>query len=123
MKKGLFCVVGKHDWLGCTCIKCGTRRDEGHDWNTGWGGWKETCKCGRCGATRDIHHDFSKDCRVCSLCGKFLSEEDAHHDWQFTCRCRLCGKDREHQWNGGCVCERCRATARISRATGWRILA
>lgn len=118
MKNRLLCLIGKHDWLGCTCMKCGMHRDEGHEWMAGWGGWKETCKCGRCGATRDVHHDFSKDCRVCSVCGKSLSEEDAQHDFFFACRCRLCGKDTEHQWNGGCKCTRCNSTRDEGHAWG-----
>jgi hypothetical protein len=38
------CSLNDHQWLGCKCTVCGKTRDEGHDW--------------------------SKDCEICSICGK-----------------------------------------------------
>ena len=110
MGKGLLCLFGKHDWRGCKCRKCGLLRDERHEWTTGWGSSTQRCKCLECGTTRNIHHDFRKNCSVCSVCGKTLSEEDTQHQWWGGCKCHLCGREREHLWAGGCTCTRCHLT-------------
>ena len=100
--KGCVCVrCGKkrdqgHDWDGCQCKICGKKRDQGHDW--------DGCQCKRCGKKRDQEHDW--DGCQCKRCGK---KRDQEHDWD-GCKCRRCGKtrDQEHDLDG-CKCRRCGA--------------
>ena len=135
----LLCLVKRHKWDGCTCLKCGITRDHEwdgckcknckaareHDWDHGcvcqrcgvgrehdWDG----CKCRRCQATRD--HDW--DGCTCLKCGITRDHEwdgckcknckaAREHDWDHGCVCQRCGVGREHDWDG-CKCRRCQAT-------------
>lgn len=115
------CVIGFHKWDGCVCIRCGTSRTEGHDWNKNceacskcgymrsdahkWRG----CKCCECGANREESHDWSKNCERCATCG-FIRHDT--HVWS-GCICRQCGitRDAEHNWKKNCgKCSVCGAT-------------
>ena len=106
---GLACKITGHKWNklpdgsdGCTCTRCGERRNEGHDWHF----------------TREredwifsSRHVIAGRFYVCSVCGHWETErvrqEHCTHDWD-SCRCRLCGltRDEGHDWNG-CKCARC----------------
>ena len=68
----LKCVIGLHEWAGCTCGKCGRTRDQGHDWS------KDCETCAKCGATRQSDPQWS-GCK-CSACGRTrnCSDEDIH---------------------------------------------
>lgn len=60
------CDVTRHIWDGCTCVRCGSTRNEGHTF-TG-------CSCSRCGlvtaqAKEDKCHDWHNG--MCSRCGQF----------------------------------------------------
>ncbi|MBR2852941.1 MAG: hypothetical protein IKE81_01335 [Clostridia bacterium] len=80
---------------GCVfvCSKCGTEWTS-HLWNSPRG-----CTCTRCGEKRDgvgINHDWD-GCK-CRMCGKRRNT----HDW-VGCRCRVCGQSRGpledgHHW-------------------------
>lgn len=62
------CRIKGHDWDGCACRRCGTKRDKAHDW--------DGCKCRRCSKTREEEHDW--DVCIYLRCGK--TREEAH-DW------------------------------------------
>lgn len=132
-----------HDWNGCVCNRCGTKRDKDHLW--------DGCKCKRCGTIsyKDHHHDWN-GC-VCRRCGRKKEADEVGHDWD-GCVCKRCGAKRNeghdwqylkledcsqrcskcneertqhgrpekfHDWNG-CVCKRCDAVARFdSSAHNW----
>ena len=94
------CLFG-HKWNGCTCSRCGEKRDEGHNWDLCNG------RCRICGKEHPVEHDW-KGCK-CQRCGK---TRDEGHDWDLcNGRCRICGKEHpvEHAWNG-CKCTRCGKT-------------
>ena len=76
------CNVAGHKWNGCTCQRCGTHRDEGHD-------WCNTCKCSICGKTRDEAHVWD-GCK-CRICGKI---RDENHRWK-NGKCVICGKKQD----------------------------
>ena len=95
---GLACKITGHKWNklpdgsdGCTCTRCGERRNEGHDWHF----------------TREredwifsSRHVIAGRFYVCSVCGHWETErvrqEHCTHDWD-SCRCRLCCRS-------GCCC-------------------
>ncbi len=105
---GGLCSIFGHKWNGCTCSRCGEKKDSGHSWNH--------CRCQICGKTRDEDHDWD-NCR-CLKCGKIRDEE---HRFSYTsvsdtiCEgtCRICGKkieqehDEEPQGNCTYKCRRC----------------
>ena len=109
---GLACTVRGHKWNklpdgrdGCTCTRCGERRDEGHDWHftferEDWAG----------GSRKVIRGQFN----VCSVCNRWelarSKQELCEHDWN-GCKCKLCSltRDEGHEWNG-CKCKRCGKT-------------
>lgn len=98
------CRIKGHDWDGCTCRRCGAKRDEAHDWNG--------CKCRRCRKTRDEGHDW--DVCICRRCGK---TRDEAHDWN-GCKCRHCGETRDegHQW--AITCPNCDGTGFVKCESG-----
>lgn len=101
-----------HTWKGCTCCRCGKKRDENHNWTKdcekcvrcgktrenahAWSG----CKCVNCGNIRDVAHVWSGGC-TCVNCGKI---RDVYHDWTSDCeKCAVCGKIRNNAhfvWKG-----------------------
>lgn len=101
---GIACKIAGHKWSGCTCARCGERRDEGHDWHVI--GRERRLKGG--GAIREC-------VSVCSICGRWLPAE---HDWQ-GCVCARCGERRDegHDWQG-CKCARCGKTRDESHVWG-----
>jgi len=134
---GFTCKIFGHKWNGCKCERCGTTRDEGHNWvivegkciekcsvcgkerniEHKWNG----CKCERCGNVRNEYdrHNWviveGKCVKVCSICGREDFQYNAHHSLQAVpnkCqeKCTICGftKDIEHQWANG-ICVRCGA--------------
>ena len=70
----LACRISGHKWNGCTCTRCGGRRDEGHDFHL----MERDChrKCSICGTTRSVDHDWN-GC-VCAHCGQ---KRDSDHTW------------------------------------------
>lgn len=111
------CSIFGHKWYGCTCSRCGIRRDAGHSW--------KKCRCEICGKIRDEDHEWDH-CR-CSKCGKtrdeehYFSYEHAEADGRLLCRgtCRICGKteesDHDEQAMGNCVykCRKCGFTRTV----------
>ena len=107
------CLFG-HKWNGCKCERCGTMRDEGHDYRPVDGLCQEQCaicgkrretahpwkgcKCERCGAIRDEGHDYRPvdgACEeACAICGKRREMAHAYEDVPGTGekRCVRCGK-------------------------------
>lgn len=81
----LLCMLGKHDWQGCKCEKCGTVRDSDHE-------FYEDRSYGRCCSC------------TCRICGKKI---DKDHYW-IGCKCNDCGKtrDEEHTFENG-ICSVC----------------
>ena len=128
---GLVCKIKGHAWNklpdgsdGCTCARCGERRNEGHDWhftlkreewtnarspNIIWGRFFvcSVCKRWETERVRQEHCTHDWDGCTCKLCGLTRNEG---HDWD-GCKCMRCGKTREegHDWDG-CTCKRCGKT-------------
>ena len=78
---GLACKIGGHKWNklpdgndGCTCTRCGERRNEGHDFHLVEGACRETCAI--CHTTRSIPHEWA-GC-TCARCGE---TRDRDHSW------------------------------------------
>jgi len=67
-KESSLCDIGRHDWHGCKCKRCGKTRDESHEW--------DGCKCKCCGKTRDESHYW--DGCTCKRCGVTRDEQ---HNW------------------------------------------
>lgn len=114
----LKCLIGLHQWNGCSCRFCRKKRDQEHHWSRNCEGgcylcsarrpnthkWSG-CRCEVCHEFRDKEHHWS-GCK-CSKCGK---TRDVEHQWS-GCICAVCGKvgDKGHSWNG-CVCSSCGRT-------------
>ena len=62
---GFTCKIFGHKWNGCKCIKCGVRRDEGHNYLIAEGKCVE--KCSICGKERTIEHEWNGG--KCKRCG------------------------------------------------------
>jgi len=79
MEVNMFCKFPyfKHKWDGCTCDRCGLRRDDDHKWNG--------CSCTRCPRKRDKGHKWN--CCICKICGKI----DDSKLWKKSI-CFKCGK-------------------------------
>ncbi len=86
------CLLKGHQWNGCTCVRCGEVRDEGHDvtGNTA-DGCTGTCRiCGRM-----IDHDWE-------AVSSYTAEEDTYDSagrpasdiTETVYRCRRCGKEK-----------------------------
>ncbi|MBQ3386908.1 MAG: hypothetical protein IJG53_06240 [Eggerthellaceae bacterium] len=101
---GLACKIAGHKWNGCTCTRCGERRNEGHDWQllvktT----YPRACKlkCSICGKEQPTEHDWN-GC-ICTRCGVTRSEGHILSAWQsdgqetHSRRCTVCGGARESQ--------------------------
>ena len=90
-----------HYYRGCTCIYCGRILHSTHNGI-----------CTYCGNKRKIsQHDYSKDCGICSKCGKTHPHPDSHK-WE-GCKCTICGKvrDEQHSWYKDCEkCSKCHKT-------------
>ena len=89
------CILGFHSWDGCTCTKCGKKRDEAHRLTE--------CKCEICGK---VLHKWDGGC-TCKVCG-IVGNQKAHR-WDGGCTCKVCGLVREkkgHKWDNG-VCSIC----------------
>ena len=89
----LVCKLSGHKWNGCTCARCGERRNEEHDWSA------------------FEYQDKRYHKRVCKICG---AAEKRFHTFQMLpgCvqKCDACGFEQPaHQWDG-CVCTNCGAT-------------
>ena len=91
----LACKITGHKWNklpngndGCTCSRCGKRRDEGHDWQFIVEEYTET-------VWLDKHH-VRRCAMQCSICGRTKSID---HDWD-GCICTRCGtkRNRDHVW-------------------------
>ena len=99
---GFICKIFGHKWNGCKCVKCGTTRDDGHNWLIVKGKCIE--KCSICGKERSVEHKWN-GCR-CERCGTIRDEQ---HDWDL-CKgkCKRCSKTQpeQHIWDG-CKCSRC----------------
>ncbi len=74
----ILCKMGMHKWQNCKCGRCGTVRDENHDF--------VHCKCSVCGKVRNQGHRYI-GCR-CTVCGKVRDE--GH--WYREGICAACGK-------------------------------
>ena len=79
-----FCAVGLHSWGGCSCTKCGLRRNKNHNWNN-------SCTCIKCGTKRDEKHDWDR-C-TCQNCGHIRNQ---FHEWN-GCKCMKCNTT-QHKW-------------------------
>lgn len=116
---GLACKISGHKWNGCTCMRCGERRDEGHMFLLAAAkeGQARQCTmaCHICGATRPAEHDW-RGCR-CTRCD---ATRDQDHDWN-GCLCALCGKIRDegHEWTEASFQSQSshRASCRICKST------
>lgn len=115
------CII--HKWNGCTCSRCGKKRDEGHSfsWVPDWEGDNRCCyeKCSICGKikTEKMEHDYSNSAGqcfpVCSRCrARTVYPRHQYQKVKGQCieRCRICGdehkiphimKGRKNQ-NGAC---------------------
>jgi len=69
---GGICLPGLHAWRGCTCTRCGKKKDdwEGCDWLG--------CTCKICGTVIDTNHSYypmsiNGDTERCVICGKTRS--------------------------------------------------
>ena len=100
---GIACKLRGHKWNklpdgsdGCTCVRCGERRDEGHDYHI-------------VGREREQYRGtIIRECvSVCSVCGRW---KPAEHEWH-GCTCARCGEHRDegHDWQG-CKCANCGKT-------------
>lgn len=91
---GLACKMTGHKWNklpdgsdGCTCARCGERREEGHDYQftvvRGKATWTNLTPPRTC-------------MEICSVCGHRRTTE---HDWD-GCRCTRCDamRDQDHTW-------------------------
>ena len=92
---GLACKITGHKWNklpdgsdGCTCTRCGERREQGHDWQFFVEEYTEKVWV-------DTHH-VRRCAMKCSVCGR---KKIAEHDWD-GCRCARCGetRNRDHVW-------------------------
>lgn len=121
------CMLGRHEWNGCTCTICNAHRDSEHDFVNECGpcsicgtrdpranhDWSKDCgKCARCGHAQymsEMRHDTSKDCEICSRCG--ISLPHWSHNWSADCQqCARCKKTRStpHDFSANCSrCARC----------------
>lgn len=89
----LKCMIGSHQWYGCTCTTCGKTREEGHDWS------KDCEKCTRCGAIRNMPHNWEGcACVVCGRSRDYESMRDSDHVWGDGGRCKKCGKMLEYKF-------------------------
>ncbi|MHB9023660.1 MAG: hypothetical protein ACYC7E_05715 [Armatimonadota bacterium] len=90
----LWCLLGRHDWRGCKCDRCGEMRNEEHRW--------QGCICAGCGMRRDAEHRWV-GCR-CPDCG---AKRNVEHQWD-GCKCTGCGRTRDegHDW-GELRCKKC----------------
>lgn len=88
---GIVCNIAGHKWNkladgsdGCTCVRCGERRDEGHVFQ--FEIYEE----------RDFVRHVRTCREVCSVCGK---PREVEHDWN-GCRCSRCDaiRDQGHSW-------------------------
>ena len=61
------CKIGKHDWYGCKCTRCGEVRDEGHNYQM----IDNKCeqRCSICGKILKIPHQWKN--KKCIRCGAF----------------------------------------------------
>ena len=113
---GFACKIAGHKWNGCTCTRCGERRDEGHDWQlVVKTGYPRSCKnkCSICGKEQPAEHDWN-GC-VCTRCGTTRSEGHILGRWERTnaesharC-CTVCGRAREtepHTFGPAAKCRR-----------------
>lgn len=122
----LRCGASVHDFDGCTCRRCGLRRDDGHRWKgchcavcgktspPAFHPW-DGCVCPSCGLTRARGHDFDGcTCRKCGL------RRDEGHRWE-GCRCAVCGAVSPQPYHvfDGCACVRCGAPLLEDAAHDW----
>lgn len=99
-----------HSWAGCTCSKCGKRRDTGHQFRYVPAGSLE-CRqeCAVCGKTGTrVKHDYQQEgcIPVCKRCG-YRNERNAGHQFekvegQCIRRCKVCGAEEplRHEMRG-----------------------
>jgi hypothetical protein len=87
------------------CKVCGRILRQDHDW--------DGCGCKNCYSKRDEQHDYSADCEECSKCYKKSGNK---HSWD-GCRCTKCTKlrqdvsDDQHNWTDDCEkCSKCGKT-------------
>ena len=90
---GFTCKIFGHKWNGCKCERCGTIREDRHNWSIIEGKCIE--KCSVCGKERNIEHKWSilkgKCIEKCSICGK---ERSIEHKWSLVDgkeKCLKCG--------------------------------
>lgn len=117
---GFACKLGIHKWNGCKCVRCGERRDEGHDWQlvvldvlkpTVFGqAHRKQCRmqCSICGLTKYTEHDWDGcKCTRCDEVRDFnqyhtwerfvpLLETDSRYRTHHRVRCSKCGKSKSY---------------------------
>lgn len=86
------CLLGNHDWSGCTCKRCGATRNQGHRFQP-VDGKEGTCvkECAFCGETKESHHFqlIEGKCKQkCLICDEI---EEISHDWKGA-KCTRCGE-------------------------------
>lgn len=101
MKK-LLCLLGIHDWRGCTCFRCGKKRDIYHSF--------KGCTCERCGAVRHSYmvveqKDSIPDCvfasgEPCTGPGCCENYPGPGTRWE-RLRCSVCGHETERKYDIG----------------------
>lgn len=119
----LTCLFG-HKWNGCTCEKCGEKRDEKHKMIALEG--KCMDKCSVCGEEREVKHEWNGcKCERCQVIRDWNTDPNYewgadYHKWVIsdgTCtkKCSVCGEEdeSEHKWWNeklglrGCTCLIC----------------
>jgi formylglycine-generating enzyme required for sulfatase activity len=96
------CLI-KHDWDGCRCTHCLTRRDAEHHWEA----YKKCLsRCTTCHVVKEGRepHDWSENCEKCRECDTFRATP---HVWD-GCKCKNCPQTRDvdHSWDL-VTCRRC----------------
>lgn len=104
----------RHKWNGCTCIKCGKTRDEGHlyEWIPGPSFCREVCSiCGDSRRSRDHEWKWiqSECVEKCTVCGKTREKHSFAQAEGRPCtrKCTVCGKEVTEHRRKGCTCTVC----------------
>ena len=71
------CKISGHHWNGCQCIRCGEKRDEGHEYQIVEGKCEQ--KCTICGKAETLPHQWNGN--LCSHCGASKGIADTVQDF------------------------------------------
>ena len=93
----LSCLFG-HKWNGCTCERCGQRRDQDHDFTYKFKAKNCLGTCRVCQKTVELPHDFKPVTGKCYMeCARCHGQTQPNHQYQSepgSCKnvCSVCGK-------------------------------